>query len=75
MSTILTMYQKSYLSRIYDSLLERANDETIELCLDDVLGKALGSETARSIYLNLTEFDCKYLYSSNGKFHIQVILT
>lgn len=63
----------SQVAKIYDALLERA-DDTIELCLDDVLGVALGSESARSIYSCLTEFDNKTLYVSGGKFYVSVIL-
>lgn len=64
----------SQVAKIYDALLERADDDTIELCLDDVLGVALGSESARSIYSCLTEFDNKTLYVSGGKFYVSVIL-
>lgn len=64
----------SQISKVYDALLERADDDTIELCLDDVLGVALGFESARSFYLCLTEFEHKTFYTSGGKFYISVIL-
>lgn len=65
----------SAIDKIYSALLERADDDSIEVCLDDVLGTFLGFEAARSFYLALTEFDVKHFYQSNGRFYIRVILT
>ncbi len=64
----------SSLDKLYEALLERADDETVEVCLDDVLGYSPGFESARSFYLCFTEFETKYLYTSSGKFYISVIL-
>jgi len=65
----------SALNKIYSALLERADDEVLEVCLDEVLGNSLGFVAARSFYLALTEFDDKHLYQSQGKFYIRIILT